>query len=43
VQSGIEDTDVATATTAFSATQVALTASYSTTTRLEAKDLFDYL
>ena len=42
-QSGIEDTDVAKTTTAFSATQVALTASYSTTTRLEAKDLFDYL
>jgi flagellar hook-associated protein 3 FlgL len=43
VQSGIEDTDVAKTTTEFSATQVALTASYSTTTRLEAKDLFDYL
>jgi flagellin-like hook-associated protein FlgL len=42
-QSGIEDTDIAKATTQFSATQVALTASYSTTTRLEAKDLFDYL
>jgi flagellar hook-associated protein 3 FlgL len=43
VQSGIEDTDIAKATTQFSATQTALTASYSTTTRLEAKDLFDYL
>jgi flagellar hook-associated protein 3 FlgL len=43
VQSGIEDTDIAKTTTAFSATQTALTASYSTTTRLEAKDLFDYL
>jgi flagellar hook-associated protein 3 FlgL len=43
VQSGIEDTNVPAATTAFSATQAALTASYSTTTRLEAKDLFDYL
>jgi flagellar hook-associated protein 3 len=43
VQSGIEDTDIAKMTTEFSATQVALTASYSTTTRLEAKDLFDYL
>jgi flagellar hook-associated protein 3 len=43
VQSGIEDTNVAKMTTEFSATQVALTASYSTTTRLEAKDLFDYL
>jgi flagellin-like hook-associated protein FlgL len=43
VQSNIEDTDVPKTTTAFSATQAALTASYSTTTRLEAKDLFDYL
>jgi flagellin-like hook-associated protein FlgL len=43
VQSNIEDTNVPSATTAFSATQAALTASYSTTTRLEAKDLFDYL
>jgi flagellin-like hook-associated protein FlgL len=43
VQSNIEDTDVPKGTTAFSATQAALTASYSTTTRLEAKDLFDYL
>jgi flagellar hook-associated protein 3 FlgL len=43
VQSGIEDTNIPTATTAFSATQAALTATYSTTTRLEAKDLFDYL
>lgn len=43
VQSGIEDTDVAKTSTQFTATQVALTASYSTTTRLEAKDLFDYL
>jgi flagellar hook-associated protein 3 FlgL len=43
VQSGIEDTDVPKATTEFSATQAALTASYTTTTRMEAKDLFDYL
>jgi flagellin-like hook-associated protein FlgL len=43
VQSGIEDTNVPQATTEFSATQAALTASYSTTTRMEAKDLFDYL
>jgi flagellar hook-associated protein 3 FlgL len=43
VISGIEDTDIAKTTTQFTATQVALTASYSTTSRLEAKDLFDYL
>lgn len=43
VISGIEDTNVPKATTQFSATQTALTASYSTTSRLEAKDLFDYL
>jgi flagellar hook-associated protein 3 FlgL len=43
VQTGIEDIDVPKATTEFSATQAALTASYSTTTRMEAKDLFDYL
>ena len=43
VMSGIEDTNVPKVSTQFSATQVALTASYSTTTRLEAKDLFDYL
>ncbi len=43
VTSGIEDTDVAKATTQLTATQVALTASYSVTSRLESKDLFDYL
>jgi flagellin-like hook-associated protein FlgL len=43
VQSGIEDINVPQATTQFTATQAALTASYSTTTRLESKDLFDYL
>ncbi len=43
VQSGIEDTDIAKATTQFTLTQTALTAAYSTTSRLEAKDLFDYL
>lgn len=43
VQSGIEDTDVAKTTSAFSATQTALNASYSTTTRLESKTLFDFL
>ena len=43
VQSGIEDTNIAQATTQFTLTQTALTAAYSTTSRLEAKDLFDYL
>ena len=43
VTSGIEDTDVPKATTQLTATQVALTASYSVTSRLESKDLFDYL
>ena len=43
VKSGIEDTDIAKTTSAFTATQVSLTASFSTTQRLEAKDLFDYL
>ncbi|HTU83319.1 MAG TPA: flagellar hook-associated protein FlgL [Candidatus Acidoferrales bacterium] len=42
-QSGIEDTDVAKATTEFSLTQTALQAAYSTTSQLEQKDLFDYL
>jgi flagellar hook-associated protein 3 FlgL len=43
VQSGIEDTNVAKATTEFSLTQTALQAAYSTTSQLEQKDLFDYL
>ena len=43
VESGIEDVDVAAATSKFSQTQTALQAAYSTTTRLEAKTLFDYL
>lgn len=43
VESGIEDIDVAAATTKFSATQTALQAAYATTNRLEAKTLFDYL
>jgi flagellin-like hook-associated protein FlgL len=43
VESGIEDTSVASATTAFTATQTALEAAYSTTTRLEQQTLFSYL
>jgi flagellar hook-associated protein 3 FlgL len=43
VQSNIEDTNIPQATTQFTLTQTALTAAYSTTTRLESKDLFDYL
>jgi flagellar hook-associated protein 3 len=43
VQSGIEDTNVAHATTQFSLAQTALQGAYATTTRLEQKDLFDFL
>lgn len=43
VESGIEDVDVAAATTKFTATQTALQAAYDTTNRLESKTLFDYL
>jgi flagellin-like hook-associated protein FlgL len=43
VQSNIEDTNVAQATTQFSLTQTALQAAYSTTSQLEQKDLFDYI
>jgi flagellar hook-associated protein 3 FlgL len=43
VESGIEDVDVAAATTKFTAAQTALQAAYATTTRLESKTLFDYL
>lgn len=43
VQSGLEDTDIAKATTQFSLTQTVLQAAYATTTRLESKTLFDYL
>lgn len=43
VESGIEDVDVAAATTKFTATQTALQAAYSTTNQLESKTLFDYL
>ncbi len=42
-ESGIEDVDVPSAVSKFSATQTALQAAYSTTTRLESKTLFDYL
>lgn len=43
VQSGIEDTNIPQATTQFSLAQTALQAAYSTTSKLEQKDLFDYL
>jgi flagellar hook-associated protein 3 FlgL len=43
MESGIEDVDVAAAVSKFSATQTALQAAYSTTTKLESKTLFDYL
>ncbi|HEV3088639.1 MAG TPA: flagellar hook-associated protein FlgL [Candidatus Elarobacter sp.] len=43
VESGIEDVNVAAATSKFSQTQTALQAAYATTNRLEAKTLFDYL
>ncbi len=43
VESGIEDVDVAAATSKFSQTQTALQAAYATTNRLEGKTLFDYL
>ena len=43
VKSGIEDVNVAAATSKFSQTQTALQAAYSTTNRLESKTLFDYL
>ena len=43
VQSQIEDTNVASAVTQFTLTQTALQAAYSTTTRLESKNLFDYI
>jgi flagellar hook-associated protein 3 FlgL len=42
-ESSIEDVDVASAVSKFSATQTALQAAYSTTTKLESKTLFDYL
>lgn len=43
VESGIEDVDVASATSKFTAVQTALQAAYDTTDRLESKTLFDYL
>ncbi|HVA27045.1 MAG TPA: flagellar hook-associated protein FlgL [Candidatus Baltobacteraceae bacterium] len=43
VQSGIEDTDIAKVTSQFTQTQTVLQAAYATTSRLEAKTLFDYL
>ncbi|MDE2482987.1 MAG: flagellar hook-associated protein FlgL [bacterium] len=43
VQSGLEDTDIAKVTSQFSQTQTVLQAAYATTSRLEAKTLFDYI
>jgi flagellar hook-associated protein 3 FlgL len=43
VESGIEDVNVAAATSKFTQTQTALQAAYATTNRLESKTLFDYL
>jgi len=43
VQSGIEDADISKVMTQFSQTQTALQAAYGTTTKLESKNLFDYL
>ncbi|HEX3466646.1 MAG TPA: flagellar hook-associated protein FlgL [Candidatus Elarobacter sp.] len=43
VESGIEDVNVASATSKFTAVQTALQAAYDTTDRLESKTLFDYL
>lgn len=42
-QSQIEDTDFPSTVSAFTEAQTALQAAYSTTTRLEAKNLFEYL
>jgi len=43
VQSNIEDTNIAKATTQFSLAQTALQAAYGTTSQLEQKNLFDYI
>ncbi len=43
VQSNLEDADIAKVTSDFSKTQTVLQAAYATTSRLEAKTLFDYL
>jgi flagellar hook-associated protein 3 FlgL len=43
VQSGIEDTNIASATSQFTAAETALQAAFATTSRLEGKTLFDYL
>jgi flagellar hook-associated protein 3 FlgL len=42
-QSGIQDTNIAQATSQFTLVQTALQAAYATTTRLEGKTLIDYL
>ena len=43
LQSDLEDTNVAQATSQFTLVQTALEAAYSTTSRIEQEDLFDYL
>jgi len=43
VQSGIEDADIAKVVGQFQQTQTVLQAAYSTTNRLESKNLFDYI
>lgn len=43
VQSNLEDTDISKVTSQFTLAQTALEAAYSTTTRLEQEDLFNYL
>ncbi|MDP9018490.1 MAG: flagellar hook-associated protein FlgL [Candidatus Eremiobacteraeota bacterium] len=43
VQSGIEDADIAKVVGEFSQAQTVLQAAYQTTTRLESKNLFDYI
>lgn len=43
IQSGLEDTNVAQATSRFTQTQTALQAAYAVTSRIESKTLIDYL
>ena len=43
VKSGLEDVNVASATSQFTETETALQAAFETTTRLEGKTLFDYI
>jgi flagellin-like hook-associated protein FlgL len=43
VKSGLEDVNVAAATSQFTEVETALQAAFETTTRLEGKTLFDYI